>query len=178
MSPLWLSQTSSQLNDSSHLPRLNEVCCRKPMSCHSSALPACHLPMPSLHLSVPQYSSLENFPNGSSGGSHNVWATSLNTETICLGPAPMIPSPETSGEDRSNPCHSSLLTKQTGTPSREKTQPHLLHIPRGAPFHRLPPELGHQVGQEGPRTEDVKGQRMSAIPVTVTSSELPSKEAN
>lgn len=70
--------------------------------------------MPFLHLSVPQYSSLENVPNGSSGGSHNVWATSLNTETIFLGPAPMISSPETSGENRSNPCHSSLLTKQTG----------------------------------------------------------------
>lgn len=147
-------------------------------SYHSSALPECHLPMPSLHLSVPQYSSLENVPNGSSGGSHNVWATSLNTETICLGPAPMIPSPETSGEDRSNPRYSSLLTKQTGNTKQRANTAHLLHIPRGAPFHRLPPELGHQVGQEGPRTEDVKGQRMSVIPVTVTSSELPSKEAN
>lgn len=105
-----------------------------------------------------------------------VWATSLNTEipahAICPGPTSMIPSLETSGRI------GSMSVPTLSSSSRQETPPRLLHIPRGAPFHRLPPELGHQVGTQGPRTEGVKGQRISAIPVTVTSSELPSKEAN
>lgn len=174
--PLWLSQTSSQLSDSGHLPRLNEACCHKPTSCHSSAPPQCHLSVPVFYLSVHSTHLWRMFPMGLLAGSHTVWATSLNTEipahAICPGPTSMIPSLETSGRI------GSMSVPTLSSSSRQETPPRLLHIPRGAPFHRLPPELGHQVGTQGPRTEGVKGQRISAIPVTVTSSELPSKEAN
>lgn len=132
-------------------------------------------PMPSLHL-------WRMFPMGLLAGSHNVWATSVNTEipahAICLGPASMIPSLETTGDDRSNLYHSSPHQADRKHQAERKHSLTSSIYPEVPPFHRLPPELGHQIGTKGPRTEGVKGQSMSAVPVTVTSSELPSKEAN
>lgn len=90
--PLWLSQTSSQLNNSSHHPRLNKVCCYKPMSCHSSIPPE----MPFAHALLASQCATGPICGECSqwfflDGSHNAWTTSLNTgiaaHTICLGPS-------------------------------------------------------------------------------------------